>query len=347
VERLDPSCPASSEVGSVGVRLGVGPTPLAVRGDVYLAGPYEGAPFSVAVVIPALAGPFDLGVVVDRVRLEVDPRSARVHAVADPLPEFLHGIPLDLRSLDLRLDRPGFSLNPTSCEPTTIAAGLNPGAGAGSGSPLASPFQVGGCAALPFKPALSVRFGGATGRNGHPAVTALVRPRSGDANIARAALLLPRGVLIDQGHIGGVCTRAEFTAGRCPADSAYGRIEARTPLLDGPLRGALYLREGPHRLPDLVAALRGQVKVVLVGRLATPHARVKVSFDRLPDVPLGRLALTLRGGRRGLLVDSEDACSGHLRTDARLAGHNGKLLRSRLRVTAACGAGRGGKAALR
>lgn len=331
-----PACSASSAIGQATVGAGVGPSPLVLRGTAYLAGPYRGAPLSLLVAVPALAGPFDLGTVAVRAAVRVDPVTGQLSVTSDPLPQILGGVPLAIRSLSLSLDRPGFTHNPTSCEPMAIAGAAT--STLGQVTPLATRFQLGECAKLGFEPRLGLRFGGATGRNGHPTVTATVRPRSGDANLRGAALLLPRGVYLDQSHIRGVCTRAELGAGRCPPDSVYGHLKAWTPLLDRPLEGDLYLREGPHRLPDLAADLDGQVHLVLGGRLTTPHARVRASFDALPDLPFSRLALTLRGGRRGLLVDSESVCSHRLRADAAFAGQNGRSFGSRPWVTAGCGA---------
>jgi hypothetical protein len=341
-EQLTPtaSCPPASRVGSTRIALGAGPEPLWIpaaggaEGAVYLAGPYEGAAFSLLISVPATAGPFDLGRVVLRAPVRVDPESGQISAELADLPQIRDGIPLHYRAVHLVLDRPGFVRNPTSCEPLAIR-GIST-TSLGQQALLSSRFQVGDCNVLAFKPKLRLRFGGAIGRNGHPSVTAVVGSREGDANLRHAAVLLPRGVYLDQTHIRGVCTRSEFDAGRCPADSVYGQLKAWTPLLDKPLSGAVYLREGPHRLPDLAADLAGQVHIVLDGRLVTPHGQVRAGFVGLPDLPFNRLAVTLRGGRRGLFVDSENVCSHRLRATGVLTGQNGKRFSSRPRVTAAC-----------
>lgn len=335
------ACPPGSRLGHARIAVGTGPEPLwvpsgeASDSPVFLAGPYQGAPYSLLIVVPAQAGPFDLGTVTVRAALQIDPRTAQARVSLGRLPQILDGVPLAYRALRIALDRPGFIRNPTSCEPMAIEARAV--SSLGEVAPLANEFQVGDCGALGFKPRLGLRFAGAVGRNGHPRVSAVVRPRPGNANLRRAAVLLPRGVYLDQSHIGGVCTRAEFAAGRCPTDSVYGHVKAWTPLLGRPLQGHLYLREGPHRLPDLAADLDGQVRIVLGGRLTTPHARVRASFVGLPDVPFSRLALALRGGRRGLLVDSENVCTRRLRAAAAFDGQNGRTFGSRPLVGATCG----------
>jgi hypothetical protein len=339
-ERERPSCPPASRIGIASIGAGAGSEPIYLSGDVYLAGPYRGAPLSILAVVPALAGPFDLGTVVVRSAVYVDPTTARLRVVTDPLPTILSGVPLGIRSLAIRLDRAGLTLNPTSCEGMKVAGTAT--SSAGTTAAVSERFQVGNCGALGFKPRLAVRFGGATGRNGHPTVTALIRPRAGGANLRSASLLLPRGEYFDQRHIRDVCTRTNFAARNCPADSVYGRVKAWSSLLDRPLEGSLYMREGSHRLPDLVADLRGRFDLIVAARLDTPHARLRVSFDRLPDVPFSRLQLVLSGGRRGVLVNSEGLCAGARRAIAAFAAQNGKIHGFRPRVGVACGREAGG-----
>src|SRR5262249_52002402 len=142
LERESPSCPLDTELGSVVVAAGAGPTPYYTQGHVYLAGPYKGAPLSLAAIVPAIAGRFDLGTVVTRVALNVEPESARIHAVSDPLPQILDGVPLDVRSVALKMDRPSFILNPTSCDPMAITGTAT--SSLGQSAALTTPFQVGG-----------------------------------------------------------------------------------------------------------------------------------------------------------------------------------------------------------
>ena len=262
IERNDPSCPAASKVGTVKVASGAGITPLHVQGNAYLAGPYQGAPLSLAVITPAIAGPFDLGTVVVRIALHVDLETADVTATSEPLPRILYGIPLDIRQIAFELDRPSFTLNPTSCDPMSIGGSLT--TAAGTVSPLAVPFQVGGCNALGFKPKLAIGLKGGTTRGAHPALTAAVTfPQSGKyANIKTAQVTLPHSEFLDQAHIGTVCTRVQFAADQCPAKSIYGKATATTPILDKPLSGPVYLRSSSHKLPDLVVDLHGQASTL-------------------------------------------------------------------------------------
>lgn len=305
-EQISPSCPTASRVGSVDIGAGAGSTPFHLAGKVHLAGPYKGSPLSLATVTPAVAGPLDLGTVVVRTALNVDPVTARIHAVSDPIPTILQGIPLDIRSIALNLDRPSFTLNPTGCDPAAVLG--NATSAFDRSASLSDLFQVGNCTRLGFKPRLAVKLSGPTHRSSHPGLRVTLRVPRGDANVARAAVTLPRTELLEGSHIRGVCTRARFSAGTCPAASVYGHAAALSPLLDGALRGPVYLRANPaHRLPDLVASLDGQVHLDLVGRLDSPRGRIRASFDT-PDVPLRRFALTLRGGDRGLVVNTGGLC---------------------------------------
>ena len=256
-EKAAPSCPAASEVGTVTIGAGSG-NPFYVGGHAYLAGPYKGAPVSMAILTPALAGPFDLGTVVVRAGLYVDRETAAIHAVSDPLPAIERGVPFDIRSLALQLDRPRFTLNPTSCDPLAIAGQAD--SAAGSGAPVSTRFQVGGCSALPFKPKVAVRFSGPTHRGAHPGFRTVLTARAGDANPRRIAVTLPATELLDNRHIGSVCAPARFVSADCPASSVYGHAKVWTPLLSQPLEGPVFLRTSDHKLPDLVASLHGPLE---------------------------------------------------------------------------------------
>jgi hypothetical protein len=308
LERNDPSCPAASKVGTLDVATGAGITPLHTQGNVYLTGPYKGAPISLAIITPAIAGPFDLGTVVSRVALNVDPETAKVTATSDPLPSILYGIPLDIRSIAFQMDRPSFTLNPTSCDPMSITGSFL--TATGGSSPLLVPFQVGGCSSLGFKPKLALRLKGGTTRGAHPALTAnLTYPTTGKyANVKTAQVTLPHSEFLDQAHIGTVCTRVQFAADQCPAKSVYGEGIATTPLLGSPLSGPVYLRSSSHQLPDLVVDLHGQVDVVLVGRVDSIDGGIRTTFEAAPDAPVSKFTLKMQGGKKGLLVNSTNLC---------------------------------------
>jgi hypothetical protein len=343
-EAASPSCPSDSLVGDASIASGSGPEPLHIDGGkAFLAGPYNGAPLSLAVITPAMAGPFDLGTVVVRVALFVDPRTAQVRALTDPIPHIYGGAPLDIRSVAVKIDRPGFALNPTGCDPSAFSGTLR-GGGADPTNPAAftslavsSPYQAANCEALGFKPKLTLRAFGSTRRTKNPKLRATLVARPGDANISRAAVTLPRALILDQASIQKVCTRVQFAAGACPSNSIYGFAEATTPLLDGPLKGPVYLRSSDNVLPDLVAALHGQVDVELDGRTDTVKGRLRNTFDTVPDVPVSKFVLTIRGGKKkGLLVNSKDLCTHKWFSKIDLTAHNGKRLvtkKSRLQTT--------------
>lgn len=333
-EKASPSCPASSQVGTVNVGAGAGPAPYYTQGSAYLAGPYKGAPLSLAIVTPATAGPYDLGTVVVRTALNIDPETARIHAVSDAIPQILEGIPLDVRSVVLRMDRPGFVLNPTSCDPMElIGSAISP---FGSSAGLKSPFQVGGCQALPFKPSLALSLSGAAARGSHPALKAVLTAKPGEANIAKSVVALPHSEFLEQAHIKTICTRVQFAANQCPAGSVYGQATAITPLLDAPLSGPLYLRSSSHPLPDLVADLNGQIHVVLVGRIDSVKGGIRTSFEGVPDAPVSKFTLTMQGGKKGLLVNSRNICKSPNRASVEMSGQNGKSYDTRPLVKVKC-----------
>ena len=186
-----------------------------MTGHLYMAGPYKGAPLSAVIITPAVAGPFDLGVVVVRAAIYLDPETALVRTVSDPLPTILDGIPLDLRSATVRLARPKFTLNPTSCEPKSALATTT--SVFGQPAALMSRFQVGGCKALPFRPKLHTRLFGPIHRGGHPRLRAVFEAKPGEANSARIVFALPKSEFIDQAHFRTICTRVQFAANQCPA----------------------------------------------------------------------------------------------------------------------------------
>jgi hypothetical protein len=341
-EAANPSCPASSLVGSAEVATGSGPEPFHIAGKAFLAGPYHGAPLSLAVVTPATAGPFDLGSVVVRVALFVDPSTAQVSAISDPIPHVFGGALLDIRSVAVTLDRKQFSLNPTNCSPMTVDAVLHGGGSdplnpsAFSSFPASAPFQVQGCDRLGFKPKLFMRVFGGTRRGKSPKLRATLIARSGDANIARSAVTLPRPFFLRQSSLAKVCTRVQFAAHECPAKSIYGFATAESPLLDAPLKGPVYLRSSDNLLPDVVAALRGQVEIDLDGRIDQVKGRMRTTFDVVPDVPVSKFSLTVRGGRKGLLENSTDLCARKYKVIAKFTAQNGKKANQKPKLRAPC-----------
>lgn len=345
LEQAHPSCPAASEIGTVDVGAGAGPTPFHVGGHVYLAGPYKGAPLSAVIITPAVAGPFDLGAVVVRAAIYVNPDTALVRTVSDPLPSILDGIPLDLRSAAVRLGHSQFTLNPTSCEPKSVQGTAT--SIFGQPAALLSPFQVGGCKSLPYKPKLHTRLFGPIHRGGHPRLRSVFEAKPGEANTARISFALPRSEFIDQSHFRTICTRVQFAAAQCPAGSIYGHVKAITPLFDYPLEGPVYLRSSVHKLPDVVAALRGPasqpIEVDLDGRVDSVNGGIRTTFETVPDAPVTKAIVTLQGGKKGLFQNSTNICKGtHLAT-LKLTAQSGRLADSQPPVNAQCKQGKSKK----
>jgi hypothetical protein len=354
LEQRSPSCPASSQIGTTEVGAGVGVPLSYVAGKVYLAGPYQGAPMSMVVISPVVLGPFDIGVISVRSALRVNPVTAQGTVVSDPFPQIYQGIPVRIRDIRLSMNRSQFTLNPTDCSEQQVAAHVT-----GTGGDLASTaddtgvdlrdrFQAANCAALGFKPKLSLRLFGGTKRGAHPKLQAVLRARPGDSNIAGASVALPHSEFLDQAHIRTVCTRVQFAADSCPAGAVYGTATAVTPLFDEPLTGPVYLRSSSNPLPDLVVALRGPdaqpIEIELSGRIDSVNQGIRNTFEVVPDAPVTSFKLTMQGGKKGLLVNSTDLCGGSRRATALFKAQNGKSLTLRPALKSACGKkGKAGK----
>lgn len=350
-EKASPSCPASSQIGRTEVGAGVGSVLTYVPGQLYLGGPYKGAPLSVVSITPAVAGPFDVGTVVVQEALRLDPRTGVVRVdgnSSDPIPHILAGIPLKVRDLQVYVDRPEFTLTPTSCEPMATTADLF-----GSGlnvfdvaddvpALLSSRYQAADCASLGFKPRLKIHLASKRSTRGaFPRVRGLYRPRAGDANAEDISVVLPGSQLLENAHFRTICTRVQFAAngglgGGCPKGAIYGKVKAWTPLLEEPLSGPVYLRSSNHELPDMVAVLKGLVDIESAARIDSIGGRIRVTFEGVPDAPLTKVLLNMQGGKKGLIVNATDVCKGIHRARARLDGHNGKRHVATPKVTAKC-----------
>ncbi len=348
-ELAAPSCPAKSAIGNVIGGAGVGSQLTYVRGKIYLAGPVAGAPLSVVAIVPAVAGPFDVGNIVVRQALRVDPRTAVVSAdgaISDRLPHILAGIPLNVRDIRVHVDKPNFTLNPTSCDEYQTRATLWGGGTALFPTPeapvgLAARFQAAACASLGFKPGLSLRLRGGTRRGAHPALRGVFRPRPGDANLESLVVRFPRSAFLEQAHIRTICTRVQYAAGGgdgrgCPKGAVYGRARAFSPLLDEPLEGPVFLRSSNHELPDFVAALHGIIDVETVARIDSKNGGIRATFTNLPDAPLTKVVVNMEGGKKGLIVNSTNLCRGKHRANAPMVGHNGKRNTIKPVVQASC-----------
>jgi hypothetical protein len=342
------ACPAASQIGKVAASAGVGGNPLWIPQPgkaptaVYLAGPYKGAPYSVVSVVPAQAGPFDLGLVVNRSAIYVDPETALATITTDPLPQILEGVPVSYRTLNVTVDRPEFTLNPTSCAPKQISATIT----AANGE-VANPqvgFQATNCAKLPYSPKLVLRFKGQTKRTGNPAISATLTQKPGQANTKAAVVLLPQGEFIDNAHINNPCTRVQFNAGACPRSSILGHVKATSPLLSQPLSGPVYFRSngGERELPDLVADLHGQIHITLVGfidsvKTGPESSRVRTRFLSVPDAPVTNFQISFFGGKKGLIENSVNLCKVRNRAKFEFRAQNGAKQVTKPLLKTGCG----------
>ncbi len=337
-ELANPACPAASQVGTMFSGTGAGTHPLNSPGKIYLAGPYKGAPLSLMFVVPAVSGPYDLGIVAVRSKVLVDPETAQITTQSDRIPEILDGIPLRIKYLHFDFNRPGFTLNPTNCDPFEVDGQI-----VGDQGSIAEPtalYQVANCADLNFAPKLSLKLKGSTKRRGHPALQATVNAKPGEANIARTQVAMPKTLLLDQSHIGTVCTKVQFAAHACPAASEYGEAMIQTPLLDKPLSGPVYLRSSNSKLPDLVADLKGQIEIALAGKIDTAKGGgLRATFAKVPDAPVTKFVLNMEGGKKGLLVNSKSLCGQTQKASVQLGGQNGISSNTKMKLQTACGGG--------
>ncbi|HEX5592887.1 MAG TPA: hypothetical protein VFX35_06020 [Solirubrobacterales bacterium] len=332
-EAAKASCSGESLIGTATTNSGTG-VPLRLTGKVYLAGPYKGAALSLVTVTPAVAGPFDLGTVVVRVALNVEPETAQIHAVSDVIPDVFGGVKLDLRSINLDIDRSKFMLNPTNCKAQATTGQIKGGGADPTNSSAFSsygvndPFQAIGCKELGFKPKLKVKLNGPTKRAKNPRLTAILTAKKGQANVLRTALTMPHSLFLDQAHIGTVCTRPQLAAHACPKKSVYGHAEAKSPLLDKKLKGKVFLVSSNHELPDLLVDLRGQVEIYLRGVISGKHGGLKTVFNNVPDVPVSKFTLKMKGGKKSLLVNSTNTCAKPQRAKLNIKGQNGKKVKN-------------------
>jgi hypothetical protein len=334
------TCPDASRIGSAAVSVGAGSEPLWVpqpgkpAPGIFLSGPYGGAPYSAVTEVSAQAGPFDLGTVTVRGALFVDPRTTQVTFRSDALPQILKGVPVLYRTIHIAVDRDEFALNPTNCEELSAQATVKSVSGQ-----VATPgddFQVGDCAALGFHPTLKLKLAGGTSRGKYPTLTAVVKTHKKEANFRRVSVALPHSEFLAQEHINTVCTRVQFAAANCPKGSVYGYATVTTPLLANPLRGPVYLRSSDHPLPDLVMALGGELAVELVGKIDSVNGGIRTTFTGLPDAPVTKVVLRMKGGKQGLIVNSTDICGRSKHAVVKLSAQNGRTRRLHPKLQAKC-----------
>ena len=347
-QQSSPSCPSSSQIGTSNVAAGPGSHPFHAFGKMYLAGPFKGAPISLVAITPALAGPYDYGTVVVRVALHVDPLDAHVTAVSDTMPSIIGGVPIRMRSIQVNIDKPHFTINPTNCSPFSIDS---QGIGAeGTVADFSSYFHAVNCHALPFQPSFSIRqLGGQkkTARSQNPPLQIDLRTRPGDANIKSISVTLSNALEIDQAHLGNICSEKELAATECAGKTPIGKATTATPLLDQPLSGLVYAVSGSGGLPRLAFILNGQVHLVPRADTDTVKGgRLRTTVPVVPDTPIGHFSFTLFGGKTGYLVNTRSLCAHAPIVDVSFTGQNGAAREKRLRLKTACG-GEGTKRAHR
>jgi len=337
-ERAAPSCPASINIGTTNVAAGPGGHPFNAAGRIYLAGPLKGAPLSLVAITPALAGPYDYGNVVVRVALHIDSLDAHVKAVSQTMPAIIGGIPIRMRSIQVNLDRPQFTINPTNCSPFSIASqGIGD---QGTVSDFSSYFNAVNCSTLGFKPRMKVtQLGGrkSTARSRNPSLRFDLYSRPGDANLKSVAVTLSKAFAIDQRHLGNLCSETELVETKCAGRQAIGTASAATPLLDKPLSGTVYAVSGSGGLPKLAFILDGQVSLVPRAQSSsTRSGALKTVVPVIPDAPVGHFQVTLYGGKRGYLVNTRSLCAAPAVSKIEYIGQNGKKRTQKVRAKTAC-----------
>jgi hypothetical protein len=350
IEQAEPSCPAGSDVGTVTASVGPGPDSVSATGHEYLAGPYKGAPFDLVAITPAISGPFDLGVVVLRQGLYVDPHTAQATVKSDPLPTVLDGVPLDVRSVAVHIDGVAgnnkFIFNPTSCAPLAVTGSLV--STSGTNAAVSSPFQAVNCQSLKFEPKFAVSTQGkaskANGASLDAKVTYPSAPEGTYANIASVAVDLPKQLPARLTTLQKACLAATFEANpaNCPVPSVVGGAKAVTPILTSPLAGPVYLvSHGNEAFPDVEIVLQGEgITMTLVGNTKVKNGITSNTFKTIPDAPVSSFELKLPEGPYSVLAANGphnaqyDLCGQTLAMPTMITAQNGAVLKQNTKVTA-------------
>ncbi len=327
------ACPAGSRIGSVTVGAGPGSDPYYTSGSIYLTGPYNGGPFGEVVVVQAVAGPFNLGTVVVHGSIRVNPYTAQATVVSDPFPSILDGIPLQIRTVNVTLDRPEFTFNPTNCAPSEVTGKL--ASTQGAVATVSSPYEATNCASLGFKPAVSVSTQGRASKQGGASLTVKIVPVAGQANTAKFDLELPKQLPARLTTLQKACTEAQFNAdpAGCPAASDIGTATVSTPLLSSQLAGPIYLvSHGGAAFPDTEVILQGEnVRVVLDGKTQIKKGVTYSHFEAVPDVPFTSFEAKLPTGKYSIFganlpaSTKYDFCGQKISVPVSLTGQNGVL----------------------
>ena len=344
------TCPEGSRIGHTVVTAGPGPDPLQIPevgqapSSIYLTGPYEGAPYGLSIVVPIIAGPFTLQTQIVRARIEVDPHTSQLTITTDPLPQIVGGVPTDLRVIDAVIDRPGFMFNPSDCSPMSFSGTARSSEGATAA--ISSPFQVGSCQSLKFKPNFKVSTSGKPSRlNGasldakivYPTVPAGNNQASSQANIARVKVELPKRLPSRLSTLQKACRALVFAANpaACPEGSIVGHATADTPVLPHPLSGpAYFVSHGGEAFPSLIVVLQGEgITVDLEGTTFISKKGITTStFKSVPDVPVSTFELVLPKGPHSALAANGNLCKGTLTLPTEFLGQNGALIKQNTKI---------------
>jgi hypothetical protein len=330
------TCAATSEIGTVTVAAGAGGEPYSFTGHAYLTGPYNGAPYGLSIVVPAVAGPYDLGEVITRAALSVGVYNGRVTVTAT-LPSVFEGVPLRLQSVNVTVSRPNFLFNPTSC--SALATETVLGSTAGAGQSLSSPFQVGDCGALPFKPSVTASSGAKTSKLGGASLDVKVSQGAHQANIRELQVQLPKQLVARFSTIQKSCPVATFEAGpppgKCTESSMVGTATVTTPVLPGQLTGkAYFVSHAAESFPDLELVLHdGAVTIVLVGHTHIAKSSITTStFESLPDVPISSVDVNLPVGPTSALSANGALCHVNLLAPTTIIAQNGAKITQNTKI---------------
>jgi len=310
------SCPGASLIGSTLISVGAGSLPFELPGRIYLTTGYDGAPFGLSIVTEAIAGPLNLGPIVTRARVDVNPQTAAIEITSDPLPQIVLGAPLRIQKVALDIDRPGFIFNPTDCDPLRVDATVT--ATQEASAELSNPFAAAGCRGLAFKPKLSASANGHTSYAGGASLDiklSFSNPHpAAEANLAKLEIALPKQLPSRLTTLQSACTERVFDANpaACPKASVVGIARARTPVLAGLLAGPVYfVSHGRNAFPSPVVVLQGNgVSIVLRGSTTVEKSGLaRIGFDALPDMPIAHLELYLPQGPHSVLGTNTSLCS--------------------------------------
>jgi hypothetical protein len=339
------TCPVASKIGVVGVEAGAGPTPYTFTGNVYLTGPYSGAPFGLSIVVPAVAGPFNLGNVVTRGTLTIDPYTTRVTATST-LPTIVKGVPLRLRHIAVNINKQGFLTNPTNCgalsTDSTLSGFTAPGLASGATQNLSTAFQVTACGALAFKPSFKAKTLAKTSKANGASLETTLNIGTGQTNFKSVMVQLPKQLPSRLTTLQKACPEAVFNANpfHCPSGSFVGGARANTPTLPGKLQGpAILVSHGGEAFPDLDLVMEANgVRAILVGNTKITKGITTTTFASTPDVPVSSITVNLPVGAHSAVTANGSLCVNPLVMPTTLTGQNGFVVKQNTKITVSgCG----------